>query len=196
VEQADRIQIVPAIYITSDRNVEEFVKVYYCLDNDDLVMVTALGVLIWTFNTKVNKIELNYFWDDENDTWDWDRIKVIKLFYEIDEENFDEKKFDIKKLKKTSYFLPPSSYIKKHINDKFFIILYGQKLFEEIIKEDEETLLRKLLNGCIEQIENDEETLNTQIFEIFSQSIFDIYKKVPSFVDDFVIQISLLCILK
>ncbi|CAG8726129.1 9631_t:CDS:1, partial [Gigaspora rosea] len=28
VEQADRIQIVPAIYITSDRNVKEFVKEY------------------------------------------------------------------------------------------------------------------------------------------------------------------------
>ncbi|CAG8815480.1 20946_t:CDS:1, partial [Gigaspora rosea] len=78
----------------------------------------------------------------------------------------------------------------------FFIILYGQKLIEDVIKEDEETLLRKLLNGCIEQIENDEETLNTQIFKIFSQSIFDIYKKNPSFFDDFVIQISLLCILK
>ncbi|CAG8698356.1 2873_t:CDS:2, partial [Gigaspora rosea] len=51
-----------AIYVTSDRNVKQFVKEYDCLDNDDLVMVTALGVLIWTFNTKVNKIELNCFW--------------------------------------------------------------------------------------------------------------------------------------
>ncbi|RIB23079.1 hypothetical protein C2G38_910415 [Gigaspora rosea] len=109
--KSDTIQIVPAIYINAGNDDKKFVEECDCLDNDDLVMVTALGVLIWTFNTKVNKIELNYFWDDERNSWEWNKIKVIKLFYEIDEENFDEKKFDIKKLKKTSYFLPPSSYI-------------------------------------------------------------------------------------
>ncbi|KAF0412145.1 transient receptor potential cation channel subfamily a member 1-like [Gigaspora margarita] len=171
--KSDTIQIVPAIYITSDRDVKRFVKECDCLDNDDLVMVTALGVLIWTFNTNNNKIELVYFWDDESDSWEWNEIEVIKLFYEIDHENFDEKNFDIKKLKKKSYFLPPPSYInmmrynysfsqselltddrlffneliEKHINNKFFLILYGQKLVQDIIEEDEETLLRKLFNG-------------------------------------------------
>ncbi|CAG8588406.1 31157_t:CDS:2 [Gigaspora margarita] len=204
IEQAktksDSIQIVPELYI---------------------IMVTYWGVLVWTFNTNDNKIELNYCWEDEGDTWDWDRVKVINLFYEIDDENFDEKNFDIKKLKKKSYFLPPSSYIsmirynpvfsqsespkddrflfneliKKHINNKFFLIHYGKNLIEDIIKEDEDTLLRKLFNECIEQIEKDEEILNTQIFKIFSQSITEISKKNPSFFEDFVIKISLLCVL-
>ncbi|CAG8780217.1 1570_t:CDS:2 [Gigaspora margarita] len=220
--KSDTIQIVPAIYITSDRDVKRFVKECDCLDNDDLVMVTALGVLIWTFNTNNNKIELVYFWDDESDSWEWNEIEVIKLFYEIDHENFEEKNFDIKQLKKKSYFLPPPSYInmmrynysfsqaesltedrlffneliEKHINNKYFLILYGQKLVQDIIEEDEETLLRKLFNGCIEQIEKDNETLNSLIFNIFSQSITKIFKKNPSFFDDFVTQISLLCVLK
>ncbi|CAG8808015.1 33816_t:CDS:2, partial [Gigaspora margarita] len=221
---SNTIQIVPEIYINSDKKVNEFVEKCSCLDNDDFVMVTSLGVLIWTFNTKENKIELNYFWDDENNPLDWKSKEIINLFYDVDEENFDERKFDIKKSNKNkkSYFFPTPSYIsmmrynysflqsekledyrfffneliEKHINDKFFLILYGQKLIEVIIKEDEETLLRKLFNGCIKQIEEDDETLNSLIFEIFSQSIFEIYKKNPSFFDDFFIKISLLCILK
>ncbi|CAG8588387.1 31156_t:CDS:2, partial [Gigaspora margarita] len=222
VTKSDSIQIVPELYINSDRDVKEFVNICDCLENDDLVMVTYWGVLVWTFNTKDYKIELSYCWEDECDTWDWDRVKVIKLFYEIDEKMFDGENFDIKKLKKKSYFLPPSSYIsiirynpvfsqsespkddrflfdeliKKHINNRFFLILYGKKLIEDIIKEDEDMLLRKLFNGCIEQIEKDEETLNTQIFKIFSQSITEISEKNPSFFEDFVIKISLLCVLK
>ncbi|CAG8800380.1 10787_t:CDS:2, partial [Gigaspora rosea] len=124
--------IVPAIYINAS-NDKKFLKECDCLDNDDLVMVTALGVLVWTFNTKNYKIELSYCWNDEGNSWDWNRIK------------------------KRSYLLPPSSYIgmirhnfsfsqseslkddryfaheliEKHINDKFFIILYGQKLIED-----------------------------------------------------------------
>ncbi|KAF0431419.1 wd-40 repeat protein [Gigaspora margarita] len=224
--KTDFIQIVPEIFFNSDKDIESFVNICDCLDNDDLIMVTYWGVLIWTFNTKNYKIELNHCWEDEGDEWIWNRINVIKLFYEIDKEidekTFDIKNFDIKKLKKKSYFLPPSSYmniihynpafsqskssedfrylfnelIEKHIKDRFFLILYGQKLIEDIIKENEETLLRKLLNGCIEHIEKDEETLNTQIFRIFSQSIHEIFKNNPSFFEDFVIQISLLCILK
>ncbi|CAG8818166.1 43218_t:CDS:2, partial [Gigaspora margarita] len=225
--KTDSIQIVPEIFFNSDKDIESFVNICDCLDNDDLIMVTYWGVLIWTFNTKNYKIELNHCWEDEGDEWDWNRIKVIKLFYEIDEETdeetFDIKNFNLKELKKKkSYFLPPSSYmniihynpafsqskssddfrylfnelIEKHIKDRFFLILYGQKLIEDIIKEDEEMLLRKLLNGCIEHIEKDEEALNTQIFRIFSQSIHEIFKNNPSFFEDFVIQVSLLCVLK
>ncbi|KAF0412138.1 hypothetical protein F8M41_007987 [Gigaspora margarita] len=218
--KTDSIHIVPELYIKSDRDVENFVKECDCLDNDDLVMVTALGVLIWSFYTKDSKIQLNFFWNDEGDSWDWDRIKVIKLFYEIDEKTFDEKNFDIKELKKRSYFLPPSSYIsmirynlafiqpsdenrfffneliEKHIKNSLFLIFNGQKLIEDIVKEDEDMLLRKLFDGCIEQIEEDEETLNTQIFDLFSQSITEIFKKLPSFFEEFVIKISLLCVLK
>ncbi|CAG8718431.1 34609_t:CDS:2 [Gigaspora margarita] len=227
IEQTDRIQIVSESYINSVKDVKEFVKECDCLNNDDLVMVTALGVLIWTFNRKNKKIELNYRWDDEGNTWECDRIELIKLFYEIGENKFDEKNlnennFDIKGLKKKSYFFPPPSYIsmirynhahsqsqppkddrfffneliEMHINNKFFLILYGKKLIEDIIKEDEETLLRKVLNGCIKQIEKDEETLNTQIFKIFSQSVNEIFKNNLSFFEDFVIQISFLCVLK
>ncbi|CAG8511376.1 6817_t:CDS:2, partial [Gigaspora rosea] len=220
--KTDSINIVPELYIRSDRDVEKFVKECDCLDNDDLVIVTALGVLIWEFNIKDNKIELKYFWSDEGDSWDWDRIEVpvIKLFYEIDEKTFDEKNFDIKKLKKRSYFLPPSSYIsmirynfafiqpldenrfffneliEKHIKNRLFLIFNGQKLIKDIVKEDEDMLLRKVFNGCIEQIEKDEETLNTQIFDLFSQSITEIFKKNPSFFEEFVIKISLLCVLE
>ncbi|RIB06799.1 hypothetical protein C2G38_484161 [Gigaspora rosea] len=161
IEQAetksDSIQIVPEAYIKSYRDVKKYVKECDCLDNDDLVIVTARSVFIWTFNTKDYKIELNHRWDNEGDSWDWDREtrkKIINLFYEIDKEYFDENEFDIKKLPKKSYFLPPSSYIsmirydhafsqseapndnrlffneliEKHINNKFFLILYGQKL--------------------------------------------------------------------
>ncbi|CAG8834320.1 303_t:CDS:2, partial [Gigaspora margarita] len=189
--KTDSIQIVPESYINSGKDVKEYIKEWDCLDNDDLVIVTALGVLIWTFNTK-DKIELNYRWDYEG---------------EIDEKTLDEKNFDKKNFKER-YFLPAPSYfsvihyspafiqssdesrfffnelIEKHINNKFFLILYGQKLIENIVKENKDTWLRKLLDGCIEQIEEDDETLNTQIFNIFSRSIFDIYKKNPSFFDD------------
>ncbi|CAG8736837.1 15605_t:CDS:2 [Gigaspora margarita] len=74
-------------------------------------MVTYWGIFVWTFNTKIYKIELSHFWEDENGFWDWERKKVINLFYEIDEKTFNENNFDIKELKKKSYFLPPSSYI-------------------------------------------------------------------------------------
>ncbi|CAG8495669.1 13704_t:CDS:2, partial [Gigaspora rosea] len=124
--KSDTIQIVPAIYITSDRDVKKFVKELSLTDD--------------------------------------------RLFFR--------------------------ELIEKHINNKFFLILYGQKLVQDIIEEDEETLLRKLFNGCIKQIEEDEETLNSLIFNIFSQSITKIFKQNPSFFDDFITQISLLCVLK
>ncbi|KAF0447037.1 hypothetical protein F8M41_002851 [Gigaspora margarita] len=177
IEQADSIQIVPEAYINSGEDVKEYVKECDCLDNDNLVIVTARSVLIWTFNAKDYKIELNYRWDNGGDSWDWNEEnskEIINLFYEIGEKNFDENKFDIKKLTKKSYFLPPSSYIsmirydhafiqlsdenrfffneliEKHINNKFFLILYGQKLIKDIVKEDEDMWLRKLFDGCIE----------------------------------------------
>ncbi|KAF0431415.1 hypothetical protein F8M41_005397 [Gigaspora margarita] len=206
--KTDSIQIAPEAYIKSGKDVKEYVKECDCLDNDDLVIVTARSVFIWTFNTKDYKIELNYRWENGGNSWDWNEEngkEIINLFYEIDKEKFDENNFDIKKLMKKSYFLPPSSYIsmihdnhafpqsespkdnrfffneliEKHINNKFFLILYGQNLIEDIVKEDKDTWLRKLLDGCIEQIAKDDETLNTQIFKIFSRSISDIYKKNP-----------------
>ncbi|KAF0431420.1 nudt9 protein [Gigaspora margarita] len=165
------------------KEVKNLLDICDCLDNDDLAMVAYWGV--------VNEI--------------------IKLFYETDKENFDEKNFDIKKLKKKSYFLPTSSYInmirynpafsqsnlqppeddrflfneliKKHINNKYFLILYGKKLIEDIIKENEETLLRKLLNRCIKQIEEDEEIPNPLIFNIFLNQSLKYLKKNPSFFD-------------
>ncbi|RIB23080.1 hypothetical protein C2G38_2242913 [Gigaspora rosea] len=41
-----------------------------CHDYDNLVMVAYWGVLVWTFNTKNYKIELNRCWKDEGDFWD------------------------------------------------------------------------------------------------------------------------------
>ncbi|KAF0431413.1 hypothetical protein F8M41_005395 [Gigaspora margarita] len=57
-------------YINSGKDIREYVKESKCLDNDDLVIVTARSVLIWTFNTKDNKINLNYCWDDESYSWE------------------------------------------------------------------------------------------------------------------------------
>ncbi|CAG8801421.1 8257_t:CDS:2 [Gigaspora margarita] len=190
--KSDSIQIVPDLYLNSDMEVENFVNICDCLDNDDLVMVAYWGVVIWTFNTKNYKIELNYSWENENNTLDLKGNEIFNLFYETSKENFDEKNFDIKKFKKKSYFLPPSSYINMiHYNPAFSQphLQPPEDLIEDIIKEDEETLLQKLLNGCIKQIEEDEEILNSLIFNIFSQSITEIF-------NDFVTKISLLCILK
>ncbi|CAG8495688.1 13705_t:CDS:2 [Gigaspora rosea] len=175
------MDIVPELYISSDRDVKEFVNICDCLDNDDLVMVTYWGGLVWTFNTKDNKIELNYCWEDEASSY----MSMIH----------HNPAFSQSQLPKDDRFLF-NELIKKHINNKLFLILYGKKLIENIIKEDEDMLLRKLFNGCIKQIEKDEEILNTQIFKIFSQSITEISKKNPSFFEDFVIKISLLCVLK
>ncbi|CAG8743733.1 11509_t:CDS:1, partial [Dentiscutata heterogama] len=195
-------------------NNKEFINECNCLNNGDFVMVTSLGVSIWTFNTQINKIELNYCWNDGN-VWDWNKENVIKLFD-------DEKGF------KKKYFFPPSSYIgiirynsafsqppqlynkesnsdkdrfffneliEKHINNKFFLILYGKKLIEDIIIDDDDELLRKLFKACTKQIVKDNEIINTQIFKIFSQSITEIFRKNQSFFEEFITQISLFCVL-
>ncbi|CAG8735078.1 5052_t:CDS:2, partial [Dentiscutata erythropus] len=160
------IQIVPEIYINSGMDNKGFINECDCLNSGDLVMITFLGVEIWTFNAKDNKIELKYCWNDEG-VWDWDKENVINLFN-------DEKKI------KKRYFFPPSSYIgiiryssvfsqpsqlhnknsngdkdrfffneliENHINNKFFLMLYGKKLIEDIIKDDDDELLRKLFKG-------------------------------------------------
>ncbi|CAG8817471.1 17405_t:CDS:2, partial [Gigaspora rosea] len=103
--KSDSIQIVPEAYINSDRDAEKYVKVCDCLDNDDLVIVTARSVFIWTFNTKDYKIELNYRWDNGGYSWDWNgenRKEIINLF------------------SKKSYFHPPSSYISMIRNNHAF----------------------------------------------------------------------------
>ncbi|CAG8534419.1 22752_t:CDS:2, partial [Gigaspora margarita] len=171
IEQAetktDSIHIVPESYIKSDMNVEEFVKECDCLDNDDLVMVMALGVLIWTFNTKDSKIE-SYLLPPSS------YISMIC-------HNLAFSQLQLQPSKDRFFF---KALIEMHIKSKFPLIFNGQKLIEDIIKEDEETLLWKVLNRCIEQIEKDKETLNIQIFKIFSRLITKIFKKYPLFFED------------
>ncbi|CAG8744118.1 779_t:CDS:1, partial [Dentiscutata heterogama] len=128
------------------------------------------------------------------------------------------KEIEKKNIKKT-YFFPPSTYtsmisydsvfmqadskkkvfydelIEKHINNKFFLFLYGKKLIEVIINKDQDMLLRKFCNGCINHIEKNDDVPDMQLFNIVSHSIIEIFKKDPAFFAEFIIKISLLCIL-
>ncbi|KAF0431423.1 hypothetical protein F8M41_005405 [Gigaspora margarita] len=65
--KSDSIQIIPELYLKSDKDSKEFVNICDCLDDDNFVMVTYWGIFVWTFNTKIYKIELNHCWEDEGD---------------------------------------------------------------------------------------------------------------------------------
>ncbi|CAG8659665.1 2900_t:CDS:2, partial [Dentiscutata erythropus] len=227
-EKLDSIQIVPKLYIDFGYKDWRYVIGCDCLDNDDLAMVTIMGVFIWTVSAKDKKIELSHYWDDNGSSWYWDRQKENSDKKNIEKNSEKEnivkekiKQLDeyIKELEKKSfkkpYFFPPSTYssmiyydsvflqadskkkvffdelIEKHINNKFCLFLYGKNLIKVIIKEDQDMLLRKFCDGCINLIEKNDEVPDMQLFNIISHSIVEIFKKDPAFFADFIMRISL-----
>ncbi|CAG8584980.1 24436_t:CDS:2, partial [Gigaspora rosea] len=79
---------------------------------------------------------------------------------------------------------------KKHIDDSFFLKLYGENLINAIINNEQELVLQKLCDRCIELVYKSPS--NIQLFRIISQS--QISETDPTFFTSFVMRTSLLYI--
>ncbi|CAG8785831.1 33052_t:CDS:2, partial [Gigaspora margarita] len=116
-----------------------------------------------------------------------------------------------------SYFLPaPSAHFIKRISfvqpnktirylieelfedyiyNESFLMLYGDKLMKFFIENDKDVQLRKLCNRCVKLVfECNEYPPNVQLFRIISKSLAKINERNPTFIDDFIIRISFLCV--
>ncbi|RIB08660.1 hypothetical protein C2G38_332376 [Gigaspora rosea] len=188
-ETMDKINVRPEIYSEA----KSFVIECKCLENDDLIMITQDEIMfIWTFSTK-KKIQLIYLWKYNEVI---DKLKDINYFffpppsYEVCVEHISF----LQQNNTKRFFL--NELVDEHIENEFFLILYGEKLIKVLIDEDQDTLLQKLCNRCVKIIFESDKVLtpNIQLFRIISHSISEIFKVNPTFFADFVIQISFLCI--
>ncbi|CAG8481458.1 14650_t:CDS:2 [Cetraspora pellucida] len=155
--------ILPSFY----QNGKEFILQCELLDSDDLVMITYIGVIVWTI--KSEKIRIHYYWND----WDlnsWDGYL----------ENADNSKKEIEKIfndKNLERILPASSYaiicknldvefgkdkvnlfrefLKDSVYENFYFTCYGKELMEKFILLNDDALIRILGDKCIKECVKD-----------------------------------------
>ncbi|CAG8506102.1 8875_t:CDS:2, partial [Scutellospora calospora] len=163
-----------------------------CLENDNLVVRAEFCLLVWSFSAKKG-IQLIYCWH----IYDYDD-KVIEDFqsakYFLPAPTYDfYKHISFQQEDGKRYFV--EELLDEHIDNDFFLMIYGQKLIESFIDNDRDIQLRKLCNRCFDLVfESTDLPPNTQLFRIISQSITKIAKSNPTFFANFVIRIFFLYI--
>ncbi|CAG8611836.1 3220_t:CDS:2 [Gigaspora margarita] len=145
-ETMDKINVRPEIYSEAKPFVIECER----LDNDDLIMITQDEIMfIWTFSTK-KKIQLIYLWKYNEVI---DKLKPEVKDYFFPPPSYEDCVEHISFLQQNNtkrFFL--NELVDEHIENEFFLILYGEKLIKVLIDEDQDTLLQKLCNRCVKII--------------------------------------------
>ncbi|CAG8506128.1 2650_t:CDS:2 [Scutellospora calospora] len=162
----NRLEILPSFH----QDGKKFIAHCEILDNDDFIMITRIGVIIWTFRlsiaTKTKSIKMHYYWNDCNGD--------LEKF--VSDHNGRLKEFDFSDLKSkdltSERILPNSSYeticrnldiefgekqtlfrefLKDNIFDEFYLICYGKILMATFISLNDDKWIRTLGNNCIEK---------------------------------------------
>ncbi|CAG8579515.1 14647_t:CDS:2, partial [Racocetra fulgida] len=119
----------------------QFVISCCCLDNDALVMLTVGRVFIWTFSTKKD-ILLIYTWCFDSNYEIISYFKNADYFLPPPQYIYGESAFTQQDETKRFFF---SEMVDEHINNEFFLILYGK----DIINENKDSLLQKLCSSSL-----------------------------------------------
>ncbi|CAG8540838.1 320_t:CDS:2, partial [Scutellospora calospora] len=196
----NRLEILPSFYPDG----KKFILHCEVLYNDDFIMITRIGVIIWTFKpcriTETKTIKMHYYWNNCNSS-----LEEFVLDNNGSLKNFDFEEFkDLFNDWTLGRILPSSSYeticknlnvkfddeqlllyfFKDNINEEFYLNCYGEILMKTFISLKNDKWIRSLGKNCIEKCIPDNHFL---IFKIPLLSIiFDNFNELsenhPAFI--------------
>ncbi|CAG8434906.1 7160_t:CDS:2 [Scutellospora calospora] len=198
----NRLEILPSFH----KDQKKFIAHCEVLDNDDFIMITRIGVIIWTFKfSKANKtkeIKLHYYWNDCNS----------RLENFVSDHNGSLKEFDFSDLKFEDRFknwtsariLPASSYetiyknldikfgneqlfeqfLKDNIFEEFYLICYGKNLMKTFISVKDDKWIRSLGGSCVDKCMQDNNHLIFKIplLSIIFENFVELSENHPAFI--------------
>ncbi|CAG8502309.1 5498_t:CDS:2, partial [Scutellospora calospora] len=135
-----------------------------CLNNDDLLMLTNFGILIWTIYHPKG-IRLHYYWG---------RARIR-----------DEKQFNL------LLDLETHELLEDYISDKFFIINYGSTLMETFLFLKEDEWVEKFCDKCFNIIflnEGPRSTSDIQLLSIIIEVFPQLLRRHPIYLARFLSQ--------
>ncbi|RIB06366.1 hypothetical protein C2G38_2253262 [Gigaspora rosea] len=148
-----QLDILPSL-----KNVNSKDYILHCeiLDNDDLITITRIGVIIWTY--RLSKIKMHYYWSDCNDRLDdfvFEKIK-LKILIEnltsgriLPDSSYETicKNLDIKFGDKELF----NEFLDDNIKEDFYLICYGKFIMETLILLKDEKMIRCLGVSCMDK---------------------------------------------
>ncbi|CAG8684079.1 24381_t:CDS:2, partial [Racocetra persica] len=176
-----------------------------CLKNDDLLMLTTLGILIWTVYQQKG-IRLHYYWGRgkirNEKSFNLEKTFLEKTFLNLESytNTFPDSKFQIiiknKTLKFGSVGEGPKSFffrelLEDYISDKFFIINYGSILMETFLFLKEDEWIEKLCKECYNLIFSTDglkSTSDIQLLSIIVKVLPQLLKRHPIYLAKFLSQ--------
>ncbi|CAG8624551.1 10786_t:CDS:1, partial [Scutellospora calospora] len=198
LDNKKKLEIPPSLYIL------------HCevLGNDDFVMITRIGIIIWTFRsskgTKTKEIKMHYYWNDCNgrlENFVFDHNGSLKEF------DFSDLKFEDRFKNWTSErILPASSYItiyynldvvfgetllfeqflEENIFEEFYLTCYGKNLMETFILLKENKWIRSLGDSCIEKCmwdrNNNHLIFKIPLLSIIFEKFIELSENDPEFI--------------
>ncbi|RIB28349.1 hypothetical protein C2G38_2137371 [Gigaspora rosea] len=188
-----QLDILPSLKDTNGINLNGQKFIIHCkvLENDDFVTITRIGIFIWTY--KLSDIKMHYYWNDYNDS--------------LENFNFGKEKLKILTENWTSgRILPASNYqtiiknlhvkfgekelfnefLKRNIEDEFYLTSYGKDLMETFIMLNEEGWIRNLGHICvIKCLQSDTEISKISLLSIIFENFNELSKNHPQFIAAF-----------
>ncbi|CAG8566364.1 2143_t:CDS:2, partial [Dentiscutata heterogama] len=162
---------------------KQFVMQYSCLYNDDLVLLTDKGVFIWTFNTRIKKIKLIYYYSNKGKNMQEIFKEVTFSDSFLPSPHFVTSRSD----QEASYLF--EELLETYAKDEFYLIIYGSNLMTKLVQINETKLMENLYRRFFEINININDP-NIQLFSIISQSITKLSRENSIFVTDFMTEIS------
>ncbi|KAF0524643.1 transient receptor potential cation channel subfamily a member 1-like [Gigaspora margarita] len=146
------LDILPSFY--PDAN--NFIVHCEILENDDFVIITRIGVIIWT--SKLSGIKMHYYWNDWNDRlenfvfemtlfknlfkdWKPGRILPASSYETI-------RNLDIEFGKEKAHLF--KDFLKGNFAEEFYLTCYGKDIMETLIKLKDEKWIRSLGHSCFD----------------------------------------------
>ncbi|CAG8563789.1 19206_t:CDS:2, partial [Cetraspora pellucida] len=170
-----------------------------CLDNDDLLMLTTLGILIWTVYPPKG-IRLHYYWG-RGKISNEKEFNIGSIFLGIGDypKIFPESKFLIiiknKSLKfggeERSFFF--KELLEDYISDKFFMVNYGSILIEAFLFLKEDEWVEKFCKACHDIIftaDSLKSASNIQLLTIIIKVLPQLLQRNSAYLNKFLSQIA------
>ncbi|CAG8452319.1 1779_t:CDS:2 [Scutellospora calospora] len=200
---SSNLEIFPSYIFSSFVNEKNFILHCEVLENDDFIMNTYIGVIIWTFKsskfTKEKNIKMHYYWNDYNKS-----ITESADEYAFNKKINDDNNDDCFELWTSKRILPPSSYdtiyhnlnlkfgrkllflefLEDNIKEEFYLTCYGKILMKIFISLNDDKWIIDLGNRLIDMClyENNHLIFKLSLLSIIFENIYELSEKQPAFI--------------
>ncbi|CAG8576815.1 21449_t:CDS:2 [Cetraspora pellucida] len=185
-DKKKHLDILPSFY----PNGKDFILCCEILENDDLIMITRIGVIIWTYRRF--EIKMHYYWNYWNDRleqFEFEMIKFKNFFKDwtpgriLPASNYETiyKNLDVKFGEEEIQLF--ETFLKDNILDEFYLNCYGKILMETFIKLKDDKWIRYLGGSCMDKFVQDNNHLIPKIslLSIIFENFNRLSENHPSF---------------